>query len=341
MASSLAVFPPAFPSVGSSSAASNITQLRGHFLLHPLLPSLPPPFLHSLPFPRSYLTREAVCTPDSPERSLSLFSVGLSLWNPPLLPHCSLPTSTSIFSPSSSPTEEQHEEDVRILKMFCIQALSQKRRCIRQTYGHVFKILSLFNQAHQSWANFLFCADGRAEAMFEDRCWRKMCVFLFSINIKVIIILHWSNLNWKKTRHICVNVMFKHIRACGCHITPNEAKWSKAKHRHSRSLGCWRLMDREASWGVCCCKHQVLFPMQIDLFLVAQLYYVRVDLFVSKQVTLLFRNRWNNPRIFHFDRETKLIKLSMTFFVCFSQPVKRRKCWPPPHPQVPRATSEK
>lgn len=62
----------------------------------------------------------------------------------------SLPTSTSIFSPSSSPTEEQHEEDVRILKMFCIQALSQKRRSIRQTYGHVFKILSLFNQAHQS-----------------------------------------------------------------------------------------------------------------------------------------------------------------------------------------------
>ncbi|KAK5891473.1 hypothetical protein CgunFtcFv8_018721 [Champsocephalus gunnari] len=65
MASSLAVFPLVLPSVGSSSAASNITQLRGHFPLHPLL--------FHIPFPCSYLVWEAVCTPDSPKRSLLLF----------------------------------------------------------------------------------------------------------------------------------------------------------------------------------------------------------------------------------------------------------------------------
>lgn len=139
MASSLAVFPLAFPSVGSSSAASNITQLRGHFLPHPLLPHLPP-------FPSLSLQLSHAGSSLHPRQPRALIIAFLSrpvaLKSTPPSP-CSLPT--SIFSPSSTPTEEQHEEDVRILKMFCVQALSQKRRCIRQTYGHIFKILSLFN----------------------------------------------------------------------------------------------------------------------------------------------------------------------------------------------------
>lgn len=36
-------------------------------------------------------------------------------------------------------------------------------------------------------------------------------------------------------------------------------------------------MDREASWGACFCEHQVLFSMQIDLFVVAELFYVWVQ----------------------------------------------------------------
>lgn len=121
-------------------------------------------------------------------------------FTPPLLN--SLPTSTSVFSPGSSPTEEQHEEDIRILKMFGIQALSQKRRCIRQTYGRIFKILSLFNQTHQSPANFLFCAGGWAKASFEDRCWKKIRIFLCFIDIKVITTIHRSNWKWRKMHHI-------------------------------------------------------------------------------------------------------------------------------------------
>lgn len=112
-------------------------------------PLTPPQNLpYSLPFPRSNL--RAVSTQDSPERSLWFLSVSLSLWNPPppLRPH---PLPTSAFSPGFSPFgEKEHEEDVRILKMFCIQARSQKRQHIRQTYGRGLKILSLFNQAHQS-----------------------------------------------------------------------------------------------------------------------------------------------------------------------------------------------
>lgn len=86
--------------------------------------------------------------------------------------------------------------------------------------------------------------------------------------------------------------MFTHIWACGFHIRPNEAKWSKAKHRHSKSLGCRRLMGREANWGVCGSKHQVPFSMQIDLFLrnvAAQLYDVGVvwPLFLKVSETAL------------------------------------------------------
>lgn len=192
MASSLAAFPLAFPSVGSSSAASNITQLRGHFLLHPLLPSPPTahPFSIPLPFPLQLSRAGSSLHPRQPRaliitplsRPVALKSTPPS----PSLLRCPPPPPFS--PPGFSPMEERHEEDVRILKMFCIQALSQERRRIRQTYGHVFKILSLFNQPHQSRANFPFCADGRAKGIFEDRCWREICTF--SINIKVIIILH-------------------------------------------------------------------------------------------------------------------------------------------------------
>lgn len=141
---------------------------------------------------------------------------------PPLLNPS--PTSTSAFSPGSSPTEEQREEDVRILKMFGVPARSQKRRCIRQTYGRIFNVLSLFNQTHQSPANFLFCAGGRAKASLEDRCRRKIRMFLFSIDIKVIAIIHRGNRTGRKCTIFRVKVMLKHIRPCGCHITPNEGK---------------------------------------------------------------------------------------------------------------------
>lgn len=114
--------------------------------------------------------------------------------------------------------------------------------------------------------------------------------------------------------------MFKHIRACGCHITPNEAKWSKAKH--SRSLGCRRLMDREASWGVCFCKHQVLFSMQIDLFVVAQLYYVRVEwflIFQKGETTLETGGITSKCNILqrHQAHETHCTKLLLFFVFCF------------------------
>lgn len=263
----------------------------------PFTPFTPPPrpVLHSLPSPRSY-AREAVCTPDSPKRSLSLFSVSLSLWNPPLLPPPPYPLPTSTFSPGSSPTEEQHEEDIRILKMFCIQALSQKRWCIRQTYGRIFKILSLFNQTHQSWANFLFCAGGWAKATFEDRCWKKIRIFLFSINIKVIIVIHRSNLNWKKMHHIlCKGYVQTHQGMWMSYYT----KWGKMKQ--SKALKVPRLQETNgqrselgsvflqtsgaifnANWLVCCSSVILRSSRMISYFPKRWNY---------------FRNRWNNLKM--------------------------------------------
>lgn len=66
-------------------------------------------------------------------------------------------------------------------------------------------------------------------------------------------------------------------------------------------------MDREASRGVCFCKHEVLFSMQIDLFLVAWFHYVRrVEgsfLFKTGDTTL------ETGRVLNSDKDTTLIKL--------------------------------
>lgn len=273
-----------FPGVGSSSDALNITQLRGRCLLHPFTPSAPSPILRSLPFPCSYLGREGVCTRDSPKRSLSLSSVGLSLWNPPLLlslispppppPHLlSIPLSHPLWKSSGKKTAGYWRCSASRLR-------AKKRQCI---YG---RHMATFSKSYL----YLTRPINHKQISFSALvAWQKACsstdagskfVRFYILSIKVIIIFHWGNLTWKKMFHIFVNVMFTHIWACGCHIRLNEAKWSKAKHRHSRSLGCRRLTAREVSWEVYWCKHQVPFSMQIDLFLrnvVAQLYDGRVE----------------------------------------------------------------
>lgn len=111
-------------------------------------PFTPPPLCSPFPSSRSNRAWKAVYTPDSLKPSLSLFSVSLSLWNPPLLLH---PLPTSIFSRGTRKKMSGYWRGSASM------ALSQKRLCIQPTYGHVFQILSLFNQTHQSQANFLSC----------------------------------------------------------------------------------------------------------------------------------------------------------------------------------------
>lgn len=105
-----------FPGVGRSSAASDITQLRGHFLPHSLLPPLPP-FI--IPFPRSYLVPGRSLHPRQP-RALIIASLShpVAPQSTPL-PLCySSPISTStfsLFSPSPTTTTttwRKHREDV-------------------------------------------------------------------------------------------------------------------------------------------------------------------------------------------------------------------------------------
>lgn len=198
MASLLAVFPLAFPGVGSSSSASNITQLRGN--LHPLLPSLPPTPLFSVPFPLQLSHAGRSLHPRQPRALIIAFLSGPvalkstpppspSLAPTPLVAHLHLHL---LPAPTALPLRKSSMKKTSPLpRMFCIQALSQKRLCIRQTYGCVFKILSLFKQSHQSSANFLsLCGwSGRRLAggqMFEG----KFLVVLFSLNMKVIKIFH-------------------------------------------------------------------------------------------------------------------------------------------------------
>lgn len=81
-------------------------------------------------------------------------------------------------------------------------ALSQKRQCIQPTSGHVFQILSLFNQTHQSQANFLSCTVAGQKSHLRADVLKEICIFLLSISIKVIIITHCCNLNREKMHHI-------------------------------------------------------------------------------------------------------------------------------------------
>lgn len=70
-------------------------------------------------------------------------------------------------------------------------------------------------------------------------------VFLFSINIKVTVIIRGSNLNWEeKRRGFWVKVTLKHIRACECRITPMRQKQSAQGPSVAGGL-----MDREARMG--------------------------------------------------------------------------------------------
>lgn len=90
----------------------------------PFTPSLPPPF-PSFPFQLSHAGSSL-----HPRQPTALIIASLS--RPVAListPHPPLPVAhrTSTVSPGSPPMEEQHDEDIRILKMFCIQAQSQKR----------------------------------------------------------------------------------------------------------------------------------------------------------------------------------------------------------------------
>lgn len=156
-----------FPSVGSGT--SNLIQLRGHFPLH--LSVSVHPVVSPFSSPCSYRAQGSSLHPRQP-RALIIAPlrqpVALKSTPPPPSPVAHL-----------RPLPWQHEEDIRILR-FSFQASSQKRQCIRQTYGHAFKILSLFNQTHQSNAHFLIGAGGQAEPALEDRCWRKISMlFVF------------------------------------------------------------------------------------------------------------------------------------------------------------------
>lgn len=182
-----------FPRVGSSSGTSNLIQLRGHFPLH--LSVSVHPVVSPSSSPCSYRAQGSSLHPRQP-RALIIAPL-----RQPVALKSTPPPPSPVAHLHLRPLPWQHEEDIRILR-FSFQALSQKRQCIRQTYGHAFKILSLFNQTHQSNAHFLFGAGGQAEATLEDRCWRKISMFLFCGCVKVITRAHRGNANWRKMRRI-------------------------------------------------------------------------------------------------------------------------------------------
>lgn len=252
MASSLTVFPLAFARVGSSSVASNITQLRGHFLLYPLPPCRRP----SIPFlSLAAMSRGKQFTPQTAQSahyrsSQSACRSEIHPSSPQLIAHphlCLLPQAFPLWKSCMKKTSGYWRCSASRLRAKRDGAYGRHMATFSKSYLYLTRPIN-----HEQISFSVLLWPGQ-KALSSTDVEGKICLFLFPVNIKVIIILHWSNLNWKKMYHICVNVTFRHIRACGCHITPNKAKWSKAKHRHSRSLSCRRLMDREASWGVCCC----------------------------------------------------------------------------------------
>lgn len=133
-------------------------------------------------------------------------------------------------------------------------------RRIRQTYGRMLEILSLFNQTHQSPANPPpHMPVGWAEPMPEDRCWRKIRAFFIFYQHK-----GYRGIPPKQFRRdgeenvpyfyliflfiffLPVKVIFGTHRATWTsHYT--KMRQNEAKAKHSRSPGCRRLMDGEAS----------------------------------------------------------------------------------------------
>lgn len=195
------VFPLFVTNTGCSSSTSKLIQLRGHFPLHlsvsvhPVGSPLPIPsrqprlgkqFVPQTAPSAHYRSSPSACRSEA-HPSSSFSSSSNPLYPPPPLAYCPPP------SPSSRLPAWRRHQDIEVR----LPGSQPKRDCIRQTYGHAFKILSLFNQTHQSNAHFLSGADGWAEALVEDRCWRKISMF-FSECVKVITRAHRGNANWRK-----------------------------------------------------------------------------------------------------------------------------------------------
>lgn len=149
--------------------------------------------LLAVPSPRSYRAWGSSLRPRQPQALI------IAPLRQPVALKSTPPPPSPVAHLHLRPLPWQHEEDIRILR-FGFQAPSQKDMCIQQTYGHAFKILSLFNQTHQSNVRFLSGVGGQAEAALEDRCWRKISMFLFSGCVKVITRAHRGNANWRKMR---------------------------------------------------------------------------------------------------------------------------------------------
>lgn len=189
------MFPLVVTSVGCSSGTSSLTQLRGHFPLHLSVSVHPvgPPF----PSPRSYRAWGSSLRPRQPQALIIAplrQPVALkSTPPPPSLARCPPPSPSSPLA-----ADRRRHQDIEVL----LPGSQPKRQCIRQTYGHAFKILSLFNRTHQSNARFLSGAGGRAEAALEDRCWRKISMFLFSGCVKVITRARRGSAERRKMRRV-------------------------------------------------------------------------------------------------------------------------------------------
>ena len=104
----------------------------------------------------------------------------------------------------------------------------------------------------------------------------------------------------------------------------HQMRENEAKHRHSRSLGCRRLMATEASWGVCRCEHQALFSMQINMFQEIWRRQWAKNALETGQTTPMSRICATYFRV--ADLTASSVKLN-DIFVCFRKSFKWRRCW--------------